>query len=57
MPAPHLSVQLSKFEQIEILRSEIEARQEELKKEVAGHPVINEALRIFGGAITDIREV
>jgi hypothetical protein len=32
MPAPHLSVQLSKFEQLEILRSEIEARQEELKK-------------------------
>lgn len=32
MPAQPISVQLSKFEQIEILRLEIEARQEELKK-------------------------
>jgi len=32
MPAQPISVQLSKFEQIEILRTEIEARQEELKK-------------------------
>jgi hypothetical protein len=29
---------------------------ERLKQEVAGHPVINEALRIFGGTITDIKE-
>lgn len=32
MPAQPITVQLSKFEQIEILRLEIEARQEELKK-------------------------
>ncbi|MBC8017365.1 MAG: DNA polymerase III subunit gamma/tau, partial [Verrucomicrobia bacterium] len=38
-------------------KSDHDRRQEELRKEVAGHPVINEALRIFGGAITDIREV
>jgi DNA polymerase-3 subunit gamma/tau len=28
----------------------------QLKQDVAQHPVINEALRIFGGTITDIRE-
>jgi DNA polymerase III subunit gamma/tau len=38
-------------------KSDHDQRQEELRKEVAGHPVINEALRIFGGTITDIREV
>jgi DNA polymerase-3 subunit gamma/tau len=38
-------------------KSDHEQRQEELRKEVDGHPVINEALRIFGGKITDIREV
>ncbi|HYG74352.1 MAG TPA: hypothetical protein VEK08_05040 [Planctomycetota bacterium] len=32
MPAAPISVQLSKFEHIEILRSEIEAREEELKQ-------------------------
>jgi len=37
-------------------KSDRERRQEELKQEVAGHPLINEALRIFGGKITDIRE-
>ena len=31
-------------------------RIEQLKQEVAQHPVINEALRIFGGRITDISE-
>jgi DNA polymerase-3 subunit gamma/tau len=31
-------------------------RIESLKREVAEHPVINEALRLFGGTITDIRE-
>jgi len=34
-----------------------ERRIEELKQEVAAHPVINEALRLFGGTITDIREL
>jgi DNA polymerase-3 subunit gamma/tau len=33
-----------------------EQRFEGLKQEVAAHPVINEALRLFGGTITDIRE-
>lgn len=37
-------------------KSDREQRQEELKREVVEHPVIKEALRIFGGAITDIRE-
>jgi len=37
-------------------KSDNEQRQEELKREVAEHPVIKEALRIFGGSITDIRE-
>ena len=37
-------------------KSDNEQRQEELKREVADHPVIKEALRIFGGSITDIRE-
>lgn len=35
---------------------DLEQHQEELKREVADHPVINEALRIFGGAITEIRK-
>jgi DNA polymerase-3 subunit gamma/tau len=38
-------------------KSDFEQRQKELRQEVAGHPVINEALRIFCGTITDIREV
>ena len=38
-------------------KSDHDQRQDELRKEVADHPVINEALRIFGGEITDIREV
>jgi DNA polymerase-3 subunit gamma/tau len=33
-----------------------EQRREELKREVDEHPVIREALRIFGGTITEIRE-
>jgi DNA polymerase-3 subunit gamma/tau len=33
-----------------------EQRIEALKQEVAASPVINEALRLFGGTITDIRE-
>jgi DNA polymerase III subunit gamma/tau len=33
-----------------------EQRIESLKQEVAANPVINEALRLFGGTITDIRE-
>lgn len=33
-----------------------EQRLEGLKQAVAEHPVINEALRLFGGTITDIRE-
>jgi len=33
-----------------------EQRIKTLKQEVAAHPVINEALRLFGGTITDIRE-
>jgi len=37
-------------------KSDREQHQEELKREVAEHPVIKEALRIFGGALTDIRE-
>jgi DNA polymerase-3 subunit gamma/tau len=37
-------------------KSEREERIEGLKQEVAAHPVINEALRLFGGTITDIRE-
>lgn len=30
---------------------------DELKQEVASHPVINEALKIFGGTITDIQKI
>jgi len=37
-------------------KSDQELRIESLKQEVAAHPVINEALRLFGGTITDIRE-
>ncbi len=37
-------------------KSDREQHQEELKREAAEHPVIKEALRIFGGALTDIRE-
>jgi DNA polymerase-3 subunit gamma/tau len=33
-----------------------EQRREEMKREVNEHPVIREALRIFGGTITEIRE-
>ena len=33
-----------------------EQRMNTLKQEVAAHPVINEALRLFGGTIIDIRE-
>jgi DNA polymerase-3 subunit gamma/tau len=37
-------------------KCDVEERIETLKQEVAAHPVINEALRLFGGTITDIRE-
>jgi DNA polymerase III subunit gamma/tau len=37
-------------------KSDQQQRFEGLKQEVAAHPVINEALRLFGGTITDIRE-
>jgi DNA polymerase-3 subunit gamma/tau len=33
-----------------------EQRMKQLEQEVAQHPLINEALRIFGGSITDIKE-
>jgi DNA polymerase-3 subunit gamma/tau len=33
-----------------------EQRRENLKREVAEHPLINKALSLFGGTITDIRE-
>jgi DNA polymerase-3 subunit gamma/tau len=41
---------------VEKKKSEHEQRVEDLRREVTGHPVINEALRVFGGTITDIRE-
>jgi DNA polymerase-3 subunit gamma/tau len=41
---------------VEKKKTEHEQRHEELKQEVERHPVINEALRVFGGSITDIRE-
>jgi len=37
-------------------KSDGEQHLNSLKQEVAEHPVINEALRLFGGTITDIRE-
>ena len=37
-------------------KHEQQERMEQLRQEVARHPVINEALRIFGGKITDISE-
>ena len=42
---------------VEKKKSDKEYRMEELKQEVAGHPLINKALQIFGGTITDVREV
>jgi DNA polymerase-3 subunit gamma/tau len=36
-------------------KCDAEQRIESLKQEVAEHPLINEALRLFGGTITDIR--
>ena len=41
---------------VEKKKTEHEQRLAGLKEEVAAHPVINEALRVFGGTITDIRE-
>ena len=41
---------------VEKKKTEHEQRIEELRRDVAAHPVINEALRIFGGTITDIKE-
>jgi DNA polymerase-3 subunit gamma/tau len=37
-------------------KSDQQQRIDTLKQEVATHPVINEALRLFGGTITEIRE-
>jgi DNA polymerase-3 subunit gamma/tau len=37
-------------------KSDGEQRMKNLKQEVAAHPLISEALRLFGGTITDIRE-
>jgi len=41
---------------VEKKKTDHEQRLEKLKQEVGKHPVINEALRIFGGTITDIKE-
>ena len=41
---------------VEKKKTEHEYRLEELRREVAEHPVINEALRVFGGTITDVKE-
>ncbi len=38
-------------------KSDEKSLKEELEQEVAAHPVINEALKIFGGTITDIRKI
>ena len=38
-------------------KSDAEQRLEELKQEVADHPVIKEAQRVFGGIITEVREL
>ncbi len=37
-------------------KSDDEQHLEELKQEVANHPVVKEAQRVFGGTITDVRE-
>lgn len=37
-------------------KSDREQRQQKLKQEVNEHPLVREALRIFGGTITEIRE-
>jgi DNA polymerase-3 subunit gamma/tau len=37
-------------------KNDREQRQQELKQEVNDHPLVREALRIFGGTITEIRE-
>lgn len=42
---------------VEKKKCEQHERLEQLKRDVHEHPVINEALRIFGGSVTDIREV
>ena len=42
---------------IEKKKSEHEQLMEELTREVAGHPVISEARRIFGAAVTDIQKI
>jgi DNA polymerase-3 subunit gamma/tau len=38
-------------------KSDEQQLKEELRHEVASHPVINEAIRIFGGTITDIQKI
>jgi len=38
-------------------KSDDERLMEELKREVAEHPVINEAARIFGSSVTEIRKI
>src|SRR6185369_377574 len=42
---------------VEKKKTEHEQQLGKLKQEVAEHPVINEALRIFGGTITDIQKI
>lgn len=42
---------------IEKKKSEHEHRREELKQELSGHPVVTEAVRVFGSTITDVREI
>lgn len=37
-------------------RTDLEQQQQELRHEVENHPVISEALRVFGGTITEIRK-
>jgi DNA polymerase-3 subunit gamma/tau len=38
-------------------KSDAEQHLEELKQEVENHPVVKEAQRVFGGTITDVREL
>ena len=42
---------------VEKKKSDNERLMEELRREVAEHPVINEAVRIFGGTVTEISKV
>lgn len=38
-------------------KCDLEQYQEELRREVDSHPIVNEARRVFGGAITEIRRI